>query len=235
MQTSKWQQLGEAHLIKIIEITKSFAHNIFDHVAASQALPERAKRALKAIIDAFSETAKAESLIALRTLCKRHATKPLYTSDPKYLLNVRESQRLRFFQAIDRYTILYPSLNFIKEAESAPSPQITEASNGWAVVDLAHLDSLFDQIHPNGARTQNTQDEVHDILKAYYDVRSHLPPPHKNPQLMCTDNPPKLPLRHQYKHSRTVPEFPNRTPLRSEHRLHLESQCQRNRRSGWRG
>lgn len=39
-----------------------------------------------------------------------------------------------------------------------------------AIVDEAHVQDLFNELHPNGARAQNVEDEIHDLLKAYYEV-----------------------------------------------------------------
>lgn len=49
-------------------------------------------------------------------------------------------------------------------------PQI-KLSGDATIIKLEQLPLLFDQLHPHG-RSQNVEDDVHDILKAYYDVRN---------------------------------------------------------------
>lgn len=41
-------------------------------------------------------------------------------------------------------------------------------TNDWVVIDGHRLEQLFDEVHPRA--TRNTEDEIHDLLKAYYEV-----------------------------------------------------------------
>lgn len=51
------------------------------------------------------------------------------------------------------------------------APKLNATSNPTAhlvIVDLNNITDLFDQLHPSGV--QNKEDEIHDLLKAYYEV-----------------------------------------------------------------
>jgi hypothetical protein len=43
-------------------------------------------------------------------------------------------------------------------------------SNPSAVIYKSSADDLFNELHPNGSRSQNVEDEIHDLLQAYYEI-----------------------------------------------------------------
>lgn len=176
-QTSKWQGLSEKHLNEIISITEEVTLKIFHRVSQQCALPARAASKLEGEILEFSRKSKQQALSALHVLCHKNANMALQTTNPDFQKRVRESQQCRFKQAIQRYSLGMPALDFIKQKDTnAPSAGLTAAAKEWAIVDIGSMGMLFNEMHPNGERAQNTEDEIHDILRAYYDVRSFKPP-----------------------------------------------------------
>ena len=58
---------------------------------------------------------------------------------------------------------------------------VSELQN-WIIIDPNNVSNLFEEIHPR--TTRNAEDEIHDLLKAYYEAstsmsRAQMIPPDK--------------------------------------------------------
>lgn len=98
----------------------------------------------------------------LNSLCLRNANMALQTTNPEFDRKVQEARKDRFIQALVRYRADFPALSFSKD--------IPKHLQNCAFIDDQHVGHLFNQLHPHGSRSQNVEDEIHDLLKAYYDV-----------------------------------------------------------------
>ena len=86
----------------------------------------------------------------------------LQTNNPEFDTKVRFARMTRFSQALGRYISLYPPSKFTSLGLGNRSD--------YAIIDEAHIPALFNELHPNGSRSQNVEDEIHDLLKAYYEI-----------------------------------------------------------------
>jgi hypothetical protein len=95
----------------------------------------------------------------------------LTTTDDNFKRKIKEAQRARFTAALTRYRLENPPEGFVSEyVDTEPKllPKIQQLFSDWVVVNTRSLDQLFEQIHPRA--TRNAEDEIHDLLKAYYEA-----------------------------------------------------------------
>ncbi|KAG9238404.1 P-loop containing nucleoside triphosphate hydrolase protein [Amylocarpus encephaloides] len=163
-QTSKWKSLGEAHLNSLVDTTTYVSLKLFEQACYETGASERTQCGLEARILGFSTQARGEVMRKLDILCDRNENMALQTSNPAFLEKVHYARSQRFRQALDRYTRAHPPTSII----STPVPASLESC---AIIDIPRVDALFNELHPHGSRSQNVEDEIHDLLRAYYEVR----------------------------------------------------------------
>ncbi|RDL36733.1 Uncharacterized protein BP5553_06085 [Venustampulla echinocandica] len=171
-QTEKWQELAQNHLRSIISMSQDVASMILDQVCAELGVPSHTANDLGDIISGFKDDAEQRATLELHTFCHEITTFPLQTSNPLYLEKVTKAQHLRFQGALERYRTTNPVEKFITTLLNDNNPQylptIPQHYKSWVIVDVNNLDELFKQMHPRGV--QNTENEIHDLLKAYYEI-----------------------------------------------------------------
>jgi hypothetical protein len=210
-QTSKWRELSESHLNEIISLTTDVATNIFQDICNRVEIPAKTETELAHAITSFADQSTKLVMLQLDDLCKARANMALQTTDPRFLERVREARMLRFKAALERYKQSSPSGNHFPHAKDQANQVFSfnpEANQQLVVVDSNSIELLFNEMHPYGTRTQNTEDEIHDLLKAYYEA-SPLPLfpfsryMNSHPYL---DIAPKLHPRRSTEHRRALPE-----------------------------
>ncbi|CZR66635.1 uncharacterized protein PAC_16536 [Phialocephala subalpina] len=171
-QTSKWQKLGQDHLESIVKMSENVAMKILAEVCKHLNAPAFTRNDLEDAISSFKDRAEKQAIERLQTLCHEITTFPLQTSNKLFLEKVTEAQHARFRGALERYRKTNPPENFLLKLMVSPDPSnlktIPQVFGSWAIVDLDNINDLFDQMHPRGV--QNTEDEIHDLLKAYYEI-----------------------------------------------------------------
>ena len=178
-QTSKWLSLGEDHLKDIVARTTDVAVRTFWVATQDIDITERTKLKLEQVISDFGAQERTRVLNQLHELCHKNATQALHTNDKHFGHNVNEARAKRFKGALERYRKANPPTLFLSRLLSHDTPSFgagpsfaagPEVYDRWTIVDDDYITKLFNEIHPYGEREQNTQEEIHDLLKAYYDV-----------------------------------------------------------------
>ena len=109
-------------------------------------------------------------LAKISALCNEDARLPLYTSDPTFLRNMRDAQLLRFKAALARYKDQHRPEVIFKNAHPGSTITYPALAQSWTIVDEAGVNDLLNEMHLSAQ--QNMVYEIHDILKAYYEVRT---------------------------------------------------------------
>lgn len=174
-QTENWQKLAQGHLESIISMSHKAAVNILDQICAELSVPRHTANDLGDIVAGFKDDAEKWATQELQTYCHQIITFPLQTSNPSFIEKVEKAQHLRFKSAVERYRVANPVEKFMTMLMPENDPtliaNVPDYYKSWAVVDVNNLDELFKYMHPRGV--QNTENEIHDMLKAYYEV-NHL-------------------------------------------------------------
>jgi hypothetical protein len=155
-----------------VKTSKKVALLILDHVCTEFAVPDHTRSELKNSIDEFEAQARTCAVAKLHEFCHKNSTFLLATTDETFKNKVKQAQRDRFTAALTRYRLENPPETFvpayIDNEEPKLLPKIQQLLADWVIIDTASLDNLFEQIHPRA--TRNTEDEIHDLLKAYYEA-----------------------------------------------------------------
>jgi hypothetical protein len=170
-QSSKWEDLGEKYLGEVVTMCKKVALLIFECVASEFGIPDHTKGELQNTLAEFGAQGQRDGVRKLREFCQKNSTFLLATTDDNFNRKVKEAQRARFTAALMRYRVENPPQGFVStyvDTEPKLLPKIEPLFGDWVVITSNSLDQLFEQIHPRA--TRNTEDEIHDLLKAYYEV-----------------------------------------------------------------
>jgi hypothetical protein len=171
-QSSRWEGLGESHLNWVISKTTEVAIKIMDHICRQFSVPGGTRMELKEFISKFQDEARERAIEELKRFCPdTFFGFPLQTTNELFIQKVTSAQRLRFRAALARYQKKIPPTTFLVSLLPDQNPtniaNIPSIFGSWAIIDLNDIDELFKQMHPRGV--QNMEDEIHDLLKAYYE------------------------------------------------------------------
>ncbi|KAI9760933.1 MAG: hypothetical protein M1840_002175 [Geoglossum simile] len=147
-QTAEWGNLAQQHLERIQSIVEDFTKSLLRATCNDGAVI----RKLETVLAEFDKAAYNQSKAQLDELIRDQREKPLQTNNPLYIKNVKSARRLRFNNALSRYLQREGQLD-----------------NEEGDIRLRDPSSLFDVLHISNP--ENLADEIHDTLKAYYDLQ----------------------------------------------------------------
>jgi hypothetical protein len=175
-QASKWLELAKQHLEHLAHLTNKAVHIILKQACKDVGAADYTWEELDQIVTSFATAARSCAFEELNTHWREEATLHLQTSNPAFIINVKAAQRMRFMIALDRYTKRHPPHNFVATLVSKPEEMESLPSSwkSWAIIDNNTSDALLEEMHSHTEK--NTQDEIHDLLKAYYEVRAKTEP-----------------------------------------------------------
>jgi hypothetical protein len=171
-QTSKWQAIGTTYLRNVASMTSEVSAKILEEVCAELGVRSQTENELGNIIFSFKNAREKDMIGELQAYYQENSTFPLQTNNKIFTQKVREAQNLRFQGALERYRKNNPPEKFLitiaANGEKQSLESVRPKFSHWAIVDTNNLTELFEQMNPRGV--QNTEDEIHDVLKAYYEV-----------------------------------------------------------------
>ena len=154
-QAHKWEGIARAHFIDVAEQVRKICFAVIEEQCKDFAVRTR----IQATIREADEQCRRKGLTNLSNRILAMRTRHLQTNNPDFERKVAESRRFRFQSALYRYKYLRPTKVQLKDA--------SEGQN-FLIVDMRELDSFFDEVHMTNSR--NLENEIHDILKAYYEI-----------------------------------------------------------------
>jgi hypothetical protein len=177
MQASKWESIAKAHIKDIIAMTKEAIGHILNEVAIESATAANTVAELQNIVlNEFTTTAEERAMEKLET-CIKDSTSFLQTNNPYFTARVMGARYNRLLVALSNYVVANPPMGFIasvigngKEDNKEIRKKFEEKSQTWCILTEDKVPSLLGEMHPRGERFM--VDEVHDLLEAYYKVRT---------------------------------------------------------------
>lgn len=164
-QARKWGKMSEAHFLTISSFTTKSLTEVLHCICTDEITRQR--------IEPMIRKASQESLDrGLHQLSRRMETilsKHLQTSNPAFEHKISEARLARFQAALERYR----SKHKMQSRPSSSSDRDSGHESGvpddqLLVIDMRDTALLFAELHMSNS--QNLQDEVHDTLKAYYEI-----------------------------------------------------------------
>ena len=155
-QARKWREISESHFKNVSTIV---------HIATSQALDAVCKDPItgKKIMSLISEVtvrSKDRFLASLSQRVDHILSRHLQTNNPAFEQKVSEARKRPFHAALERYISSKKSKALFSNGTDDDGDQL--------VIDMRDVDALFAELHMSNS--QNLEDEVHDTLKAYYEI-----------------------------------------------------------------
>ena len=155
-QAGKWREISESHFVKVSTIAYSATSQALDAVCKD---PITRKR-IMSLISEVTLRSKDRFLASLSQRVDHILSRHLQTNNPAFEHKVSEARKTRFHAALERYKS--------SKKPKALSSNGTEDDSDQLVIDMRDVDALFGELHMSNS--QNLEDEVHDTLKAYYEI-----------------------------------------------------------------
>lgn len=169
-QASKWLEFAKQHLEELVELTESACLYILESVCKEVGGASYTEEELEAIVHEFTAASRRRALEELGKAWLQEAMLYLHTDNPKFIQNVQAAQLLRFKAALERYKKKNNPVTFLLSLVNNPEDlqNVPPIYKDWAIVGMNNVDALFEEMNVRGEK--NTEDEIHDRLKAYYEV-----------------------------------------------------------------
>ena len=164
-QAVKWRWLAEIHFVAIEKL-------IFDGLVQNLASvsPDPLTRvSIEALIRTINEESKKRALASLTRRSDEILIRHLQTSNPAFERRVGEARKKRFLAALERYRISKDPWSSQQTSSSGTTIDGNrQRDENQIVIDMRNVDSLFAEL--NISNSQNLENEIHDTLKAYYEM-----------------------------------------------------------------
>lgn len=188
-QASKWREISGSHFENITNIAYNATSQVLDAVCKDPLT----KRKIASCIREVTARSKDRFSAVLSQRVDHVLSSHLQTNNPAFERKVSEARKRRFKAALERYKLsktrqskTQPFGNaqpFGSPFANAPSPfgkplpntntpdrseEDDDEDDNRLVIDMRDVGALFAELHMNNS--QNLEDEVHDTLKAYYEI-----------------------------------------------------------------
>ena len=160
-QIQKWETISVDHFRRVSTLTVDILINMLETVCSDSLIRNRLEKVIRQASDSAEKQGHSKLIERLQALGSRH----LQTSNPAFEDKVREARLKRFHTALDRYRRAHDPPVATGFASLKSSSNRTSAELKISMRDTA---SLFAELHISTSR--NLEDEIHDILKAYYEI-----------------------------------------------------------------
>jgi hypothetical protein len=170
-QATKWPKIAEQHLERLASLTEEVVLRILNVACEESGAAEYTREELEQIVLKFAKGARSSAIKKLEKYRWEEDSLPLHTNNPAFIEGVKEAQLLRFKAALERYAQKNSSRNFmVSLAPQNPGSvdTIPPQWKSWVIISPDTIGSLFNELHSHTEK--NTEDEIHDLLKAYYEV-----------------------------------------------------------------
>ncbi|KAI4251147.1 MAG: hypothetical protein LQ352_005034 [Teloschistes flavicans] len=162
-QTARWRELGISHFRSVTAITDRVLREIVD----TNCKDTFTARKLKTLVEKSNKQGEARGLLRLQQHADKIASRHLQTHTPSFEENVRNARLVRFGAALKRFKEKRPYTMPQQGQQTATAADL----QNQIIIDMRDITSLFDEMHMSN--TRNLEDEIHDILKAYYEPELH--------------------------------------------------------------
>jgi hypothetical protein len=171
-QATKWPEIAKKHLEALASETEEVVLRILQVACEESGAPDYTREELEQVVLKFAKVARSSAMEKLETFRWEEHSLPLHTNNPAFSESVKEAQLLRFKAALERYAKKNSPRNFmltLAPQNPASLETIPSRWKDWVIISPDTIGALFGELHSHTEK--NTQDEIHDLLKAYYEVR----------------------------------------------------------------
>ena len=164
-QIVHWKAFSKAHFYRVTKVTVQSLVAILNLVCPDPHVRERLEKAIRRVSDTAEQKGVKQLCERITTLSSSH----LQTNNSAFVEKVRIARLQRFQAALERYRSRKAAEQHFMTQKPPPVagfPAVKEDSK--FIIDMRDTATLFDELHVSNA--QNLADEIHDVLKAYYEI-----------------------------------------------------------------
>lgn len=154
-QIAKWKDLATSHFSRTSKTVDIALNDVIETACVGDDI---VAQRIRSEVRQSQDAAVARGLLQIRQRVEEIASRHLQTQNPMFEEQIRKARLVRFTAALKRYRSTTP--NAIRQDGNTTDDEM--------VIDMRNMTSLFDQIHMSNA--QNLEDDIHDILKSYYEL-----------------------------------------------------------------
>ncbi|KAK0509887.1 hypothetical protein JMJ35_007281 [Cladonia borealis] len=171
-QARQWRGIAESHFDHITTIADNATGQVLDAVCKDPLT----KKKITSCIREVTARSKGRFLALLSQRVDHILSRHLQTNNPAFEQKVTEARKRRFRAALERYKSRKSDRAFVKaflkthghdRSDVGSIPDDDEDPNRL-IIDMRDVGALFAELHMSNS--QNLEDEVHDTLKAYYEI-----------------------------------------------------------------
>lgn len=162
-QIEKWESISETHFQKVSEFTVSIMKKMLESICFDSLIRERLEKAIDHANEIVTGEGQQKLFARLQDLSARH----LQTNNPAFEVKIRDARFSRFNAALERYALAH-SQPVETEPENGESGSFLIKFDRKVTIKMTETASLFAELHMSNSR--NLEDEIHDVLKAYYEI-----------------------------------------------------------------
>ena len=166
-QARKWRSISESHFEKITNIAYDATSKVLDAVCKDPLT----RKKITSCIREVTARSKDRFLALLSQRVEHILSRHLQTNNPAFEQKVSEARKRRFQAALERYKFSKTRQPFETFGKASANTNVHDGSDEDAnrlVIDMRDVGALFAELHMSNS--QNLEDEVHDTLKAYYEI-----------------------------------------------------------------
>ena len=160
-QAQKWRGLAEAHFTNVILLASVAVTQILELVCRD----DYTRQKIQASIQANNRKQQKSCSHSLTEHLNNVLSKHLQTNHEAFESKVKEARMRRFQAALRRYA--RSNANQSSSSRSVLDSASNETSDTF-LVNVRSAEALFAEVHMSNQ--QNLEDEIHDILRAYYEI-----------------------------------------------------------------
>ena len=165
-QACKWRLISKLHFEKVTTLT----FKVVCDVLKSECKDSHTRAIIEPLIDKANKHSRDRFLALLSQRMDDILSRHLQTNNPAFEQKVSEARKKRFHAALQRYkkaknqSVTPANQGLFANGNSTTSP----ADDNQLVIDMRDTGLLFAELHMSNS--QNLEDEIHDTLKAYYEI-----------------------------------------------------------------
>ena len=170
-QARKWRRISESHFDNITKIAYNATWQVLDAVCKDPLT----KKKITSCIREVTARSKDRFLALLSQRVDHILSRHLQTNNPAFEQKVSEARKKRFQAALERYKLSKIRQTFENApfgnapfGKAIPNTNGSDEDANRLIIDMRDVGALFAELHMSNS--QNLEDEVHDTLKAYYEI-----------------------------------------------------------------
>ena len=166
-QARKWRSISKSHFENVTILT----FKVVCDVLKLKCKDSHTRAIIEPLIDKASKHSRDRFLALLSQRMDDVLSRHLQTNNPAFEQKVSEARKKRFHAALERYKkvknpwgVTPANQGLFANSNSTTSP----TDDNQLVIDMRDTGLLFAELHMSNS--QNLEDEIHDTLKAYYEI-----------------------------------------------------------------